>query len=87
MNTDLVFTTSVGTALDGRNVYRYFQRALAKAGLPRMRFHDLRHACASLLIAQGVHAKVISATLGHSNIGITMDIYGHLFSDVQREAA
>ncbi len=63
---DLVFTTTLGTPLDGISVTRRFQRILAAAGLPHQRFHDLRHACASLLLAQGVPARVVMETLGHS---------------------
>ncbi len=52
-----------------------------------MRFHDLRHACASLLLAQGVHPRVVMETLGHSNIGQTMDTYTHVLPTLQRETA
>jgi integrase len=61
---------------------RRFQPALRVAGLPEgLGFHDLRHTCASLLIAQGAHPKAIQLHLGHSSIQITMDCYGHLFPD------
>jgi integrase len=83
----LVFTSSIGTPLDSTNVTHRLQRALAAAGLPRMRFHDLRHACASLLIAQGVHPRVVMETLGHSQIGLTMNTYAHVLPALQREAA
>ena len=66
---------------------REFQRMLAEAGLRRLRFHDMRHACASLLIAQGVHPRVVMETLGHSQIGITMNLYSHVLPDAQRQAA
>jgi integrase len=52
-----------------------------------MRFHDLRHACASLLLAQGVDPRTIMATLGHSTIGQTMDVYTHVLPTLQRDAA
>jgi len=87
VETGLVFTTTRGTPIDGRSVYRRFQAALARAGLRRVRFHDLRHSFASLLIAQGIHPKVLQASLGHATIGVTMDTYGHLFADAQRDAA
>jgi integrase len=64
-----------------------FQRTLERAGLRRMRFHDMRHACASLLIAQGVHPRVVMETLGHSQIGITMNLYSHVLPEAQRQAA
>jgi len=59
---------------------RHWQPAVQRAGLPEtLRFHDLRHTCASLLIAQGAHPKEIQARLGHSSITTTLDRYGHLF--------
>ena len=66
---------------------RRFHPALRRAGLPKMRFHDLRHTYASLLIAQGENPKYIQTQLGHSSIQITMDVYGHLMDTVNREAA
>lgn len=83
----LVFTTSLGTPYAGGWAYHQFLGALKKAGLPRQRFHDLRHACASFLIAQGAHPKEIQVLLGHSTIVQTMDTYGHLFEDSRRELA
>jgi len=83
----LVFSTTIGTPLDGRNVTRHFQKLLLGAGLPRQRFHDLRHTCASLLLAQGVHPRVVMETLGHSQIKLTMDTYSHVIPQLQREAA
>jgi integrase len=84
---DFVFTTSIGTPMDGADVTRRFQRLLAAAGLPRMRFHDLRHGAASLLLAQGVHARVVMEMLGHSTIALTMNTYSHVIPELQREAA
>lgn len=60
---------------------------LKSAGLPHMRFHDLRHTSASLLLESNVHPKVVSERLGHSQIGITMDLYSHLLPGMDREAA
>jgi len=87
---DLVFPSDRGTPLDGRNMIRtVFEPARKRAGLPPLRFHDLRHSYASVLIAQGVHPKVISEQLGHASAQITMDRYSHLFdraySDVSKE--
>jgi len=78
-----VFTAPKGGPLRHHNFYkRQFCPALVRAGLPaQIRFHDLRHTCASLLIAQGAHPKAIQAHLGHSSIQVTMDRYGHLFPD------
>ncbi len=84
---DLVFTTTVGTPLDGISVTRRFQWIIAAAGLPRQRFHDLRHACASLLLAQGVPARVVMETLGHSEISLTLNTYSHVLPSLGREAA
>ena len=64
-----------------------FRDALKRAGLPPQRFHDLRHACASLLLAQGVQPRLIMETLGHSQIGITMNLYSHVEPALQRSAA
>jgi integrase len=83
----LVFTTSVGTPMDGIAVTRRFQAVLAAAGLPRQRFHDLRHACASLLLAQGVAPRVVMETLGHSQISLTLNTYSHVIPALGRAAA
>ena len=83
----LIFTTRVGTPLDTTNVLHGFQKILAKAGLPKMRFYDLRHTHASLLIAEGVHPKKIAERLGHASIKLTMDLYGHLFEGSDKESA
>lgn len=64
-----------------------FQKILAEAGLPKMRFYDLRHTHASLLIAEGVHPKKIAERLGHASIKLTMDLYGHLFEGSDKESA
>lgn len=83
----LVFTSSTGRPVDARNVQRTFRRILRKAKLPQMRFHDLRHSCASLLLTQGVPPRVVMETLGHSRISVTMDTYTHVMPALQREAA
>jgi integrase len=63
-----VFTSTIGTPLDERNVRRAFKEVLKIAELPTMRIHDLRHSCATLLLAQNVHPKVVQEILGHSQI-------------------
>ena len=83
----LVFATRIGTPLHRADVLYAFRKHLKAAGLPQLRFHDLRHACASLLLAQGVHPRVVMETLGHSTIGLTMDVYSHVLPTLQREAA
>lgn len=65
---DFVFTTSIGTPLEGRNVTKRFQKLLADASIPRHRFHDLRHTAASLLAVQGIHPKAIQAVLGWDQV-------------------
>jgi integrase len=77
---DYLFPSSAGTPFDGRNLTRtIFAPALRRAGLPQVRFHDLRHTFASLLVHQGAHPKYISEQLGHASVQITMDRYSHLF--------
>lgn len=78
---NLVFPSDRGTPLDPSNLSRQFNVALQKAGLPKMRFHDLRHTCASLLAAQGASPALVRDILGHSQVNITMDIYTHISSD------
>lgn len=82
-----VFTTTIGTPLDGSTVTHRFQAAVQAAGLRRLRFHDLRHTCARLLLAQGVHPRVIVEILGHSQIGITMNLYSYVLPAMQKEIA
>lgn len=82
-----VFTSTIGTPLASRGVTQHFQALLEGAGLPRQRFHDLRHACATLLLAQGVHPRVVMETLGHSQISMTLDTYSHVIPALQRDAA
>jgi integrase len=84
----LVFATALGRPLDHNNiVHRQFHSALEKAGLRRIRFHDLRHTCASLLINEGVSPKYIQRQLRHESIQTTFDRYGHLFPETNEEAA
>jgi integrase len=86
-NGNFVFTSSTGQPLDQRNVLRMFRRVLRKAKLPRMRFHDLRHSCASLLLAQHISPRVVMETLGHSRISVTMDTYTHVMPALMQDAA
>ncbi len=84
---DLVFATRTGTPLDARHVVYAFKTYLKCAGLPDIRFHDLRRSCASLLVAQGVHPRVVMEILGHSTITLTMNTYAHVLPEAQRQAA
>ncbi|HHY96353.1 MAG TPA: site-specific integrase, partial [Firmicutes bacterium] len=83
----LVLTTERGTAVDGNWITKNFIRKLKELALPRVRFHDLRHTQATLLLKKGVHPKVVQERLGHSSINITMDTYSHVLPGMQKEAA
>ena len=82
-----VLTSSIGTPLEPRNVTRQFKALLAVAKLPDMRLHDLRHSCATLLLAQGVNPRVVMETLGHSQVSLTLNTYSHVLPALQHEAA
>ncbi|MGI8682864.1 MAG: tyrosine-type recombinase/integrase [Mycobacteriales bacterium] len=73
-----MFPSVFGTPLDPRNALRACQAVAIRAGLGHVKLHTLRHTCASLLLAQGVHPRVVMGTLGHSGISITMDTYSHV---------
>lgn len=83
----LVFTSAVGTVIEPRNLTRSFEELMTRAGVRRIRFHDLRHTCASMLLAQGVPARVVMEVLGHSQLAITTDLYSHVMPTALREAA
>ena len=82
-----VFTSAVGTPIEPRNFTRSFKQLLVKLGLPELRLHDLRHSCASLLLAQGATYHEIRDALGHSRVSTTMDIYVHSMPEAKRGAA
>ena len=84
---DLIFCTKKGTPISQRNLLRDFHRVLEKAGLQRIRFHDLRHTAASLMINHGVPIVVVSKILGHSKPSVTLNIYAHCITELQSEAA
>lgn len=63
-----------------------FKQLLHDVGLPHMRFHDLRHSAAILLLAMGVHVKVVQELLGHSNITMTLNVYSHVLPSLQQDA-
>jgi integrase len=83
----LVFPSTLGTPLDASNVTHRLQAALLDAGLPRQRFHDLRHCCATLLLSQGVPARVVQEVLGHSQVSLTLGTYSHVMPTMLQEAA
>lgn len=84
---DLVFCTDLGRPLGWRNVTRAFKRILGAAGLKDVRFHDLRHTNATLLLEAEVHPKIVQERLGHSTIAVTLDIYSHAIPSLGRGAA
>ncbi|HEU5378169.1 MAG TPA: tyrosine-type recombinase/integrase [Ktedonobacteraceae bacterium] len=83
---DYVFTSLEGGPLNPRYLLKLFDQLLERAGLPHMRFHDLRHSAATLLLSMGVNPKIVQEILGHSTISMTMDVYSHVLPSMQREA-
>ncbi len=85
---DLVFANEVGRLVEPQNMLRRsFVPLLERAGLPRIRFHDLRHSTATLLLGAGVHPKIVSEMLGHATVAITLDTYSHVTPAMHRGAA
>lgn len=84
---DLVFASRVGTPITASNIRRDFRKLLKESGLPKIRFHDLRHTAASLMLNHGIPVLIASKRLGHSKPSVTIDIYGHLMPSKQEEAA
>jgi integrase len=87
LDNDLVFPNELGGPHTASVALHKLQRALKRAGLPHIRFHDLRHTCATLLIAAGVPANVVAAMLGHADISTTLSIYSHVLPSMQTTAA
>lgn len=87
MDNDLVFANEVGNPIEPSNLRRRsFFPLLEKAGLKRIRFHDLRHSAATLLLGEGIHPKIVSERLGHSRVAITLDLYSHVTPTMQQQA-
>jgi integrase len=84
---NMIVATKDGRPMSQNSLNKSWQRALEQINVPRIRFHDLRHTHASLLLALGVHPKVVQERLGHANINITLDTYSHLLPGLQKEAA
>lgn len=85
---DLVFASETGGHIDDSKLRRNsFWPLLERAGVPRIRFHDLRHSAATLMLRRGVHPKIVAEMLGHSQISVTLDLYSHVTPTMQREAA
>ena len=83
----LVYCRPDGKPWEPDAVSRGFARLIKKYGLPDIRFHDLRHSHATQLLKQGVHPKVVSERLGHSTVGLTLDVYSHVLPNIQEKAA
>jgi integrase len=84
----LIFASEAGEPLDRRYITTHrFKPLLKRAGLPQIRFHDLRHTCATLLLSKNVNPKVVSEMLGHATIAITLDTYSHVLPTMQESAA
>jgi integrase len=84
----LIFSSENGTPLNPENlVKRSFKPLLKKAGLPEIRFHDLRHTCATLLLGRSVHPKIVQELLGHATIAMTLDTYSHYLPSMGDQAS
>jgi integrase len=84
----LIFPSEVGTPMSGRNLYRAFKIRVKRAALPQtLRFHDLRHTCATLLLRQGINPKFVQELLGHADISLTLNTYSHVLPDMGDAAA
>ncbi|MGF2712597.1 tyrosine-type recombinase/integrase [Bacillus cereus] len=86
-NLDLVVCTEFGTPTHKSNIRRGFKSIIKKADIPKIRFHDMRHTHATLLLLQGVNPKIVSERLGHADVRITLDTYSHLLPSMQKDTA
>lgn len=86
-DTGYVFTNATGGPLHVNALIGRYERLVKAAGVPRLRFHDMRHTSATLLLAEGVHPKIVQERLGHANISMTLDRYSHVTQGMQRQAA
>jgi len=84
---DLIFPSPIGTPQDCANVLKAYKKCLEKAGLPNLRFHDLRHTAATLMLQQEINPKVVQERLGHSDISLTLNTYSHVLPSMQEKAA
>lgn len=81
----LVFTGATGNYISLTTLRKTFNSVLKQASLPHMRFHDLRHSAATILLSQGTHPKVVQEILGHSQISVTLDVYSHVLPSMQED--
>ena len=84
---DFVFANRTGGPLHVNSMNLQFKKLIKASGLPKIRFHDLRHTSATLLLGQGVHPKIVQERLGHADISMTLNRYSHVTPDMQRLAA
>jgi integrase len=80
-----VFTNAQGSFYSASTLRKVFRRFLVSIGLPHMRFHDLRHSAATILLIMGVHPKIVQEILGHSQIAMTREVYSHDLPSLQEE--
>ena len=83
---NFVFCNGHGGFLEPSQLHMMFRSLLEDAGLPQIRFHDLRHSAATIMLSMGVHPKVVQELLGHSSISMTLDTYSHMLPSMQQEA-
>ena len=83
----LIFTTSIATSIHAQNLIRLFKKLLKEAGLPEIRFHNLRHTAASIMLNHGIPVIVVSRRLGHARPSTTLDVYGHLIPRMDEDPA
>jgi integrase len=84
----LVFTTGIGTPIDAQNIVnRHSKPLLRRAGLPNIRWHDLRHSCFTILLARGTHPKYVQHLAGHASIQLTLDRYSHWMPSMGKHTA
>ena len=82
----MIFTSRVGTPFDPDNLERSWYKIRARASLEWLRIHDLRHACATFLLASGASPRTVMKVLGRSQIGLTMNTYAHVLPEIERDA-
>jgi integrase len=83
----LVFTTDIGTAINPQNMLKHFKAKTAEVGLPRIKFHSLRHSVASILLENNTHPKLVAELLGHSSVNLTLNQYSHIINPMNSVVA
>ena len=84
---NFVFTDELGNHLSKATLYENLKRCAKEAGIPDTRFHDLRHTYATLALEQGTDIKTVSSNLGHATVAFTLDVYGHVTEQMQKDSA